>query len=251
MWLKTLMAMLLASLMSHASAQVLWAGRFQSPAGQLPKPWRVVPINKLKPTAYQAVVWEGVNAVEARAEASMALLAREMKVDLSQTPVLCWRWRVERLVQQADMFKKSGDDYPARVYVAFDLPSTSMSLATRAKLKIARAIYSDLVPDGAINYVWDKDNPVGTLHPNAYTDRAHMKVQRSGAAQLGQWVNERVNVWDDAQRVFGPINLQDVRLTLLAVAADTDNTGESVRSGFADLHFVSTDSPCDFPPLLP
>lgn len=242
-----------------ANAQTVWVGRFQVPSAQpsssapvqLPAPWRVVPISKLKPTAYRSLLWDGVPAIQARADSSMALLAREVQVDLAQTPVLCWRWRVENLISQADMFKKSGDDYPARVYVAFSLPASSMSLAVRAKLKLARAIYGDLVPDGAINYVWDKDNPVGTLQPNAYTDRTHMKVQRSGGLQLGQWVMERVNVWEDAQRAFGPLSTQDLRLNVLAVASDTDNTGETAVAGFADLHFVPAQAACEFTSLQP
>jgi hypothetical protein len=30
----------------------------------------------------------------------------------------------------------------------------------------------------------------------------------------------------------------------VAVAADTDNTGETALSGFADLHFVAADEAC-------
>lgn len=34
--------------------------------------------------------------------------------------------------------------------------------------------------------------------------------------------------------------------TLLAVASATDNTGETARAGFADLHFTARDTPCQF-----
>jgi hypothetical protein len=34
----------------------------------------------------------------------------------------------------------------------------------------------------------------------------------------------------------------------LAVASDTDNTGETARAGFADLHFVGAEEPCEFKP---
>ena len=235
-------------LSSYAVAQTksVWAGRFEAPAATVPAPWQMVTFPKLTPTAYRVVMWDGVMAIEARADASMSLMGRSIDVDLGQTPVLCWRWRVERLISKADMRQKSGDDYAARVYVAFSLPTSSMSFATRAKLKLARSLYGDMVPDGAINYVWDK-LPVGTWQPNAYTDRTQMKVQRSGATQLSTWVTERVNVVDDAQRVFGPISTQDLRLNLLAVATDTDNTGESAVAGFADLHFVAATAPCEFP----
>ena len=251
-WLKHLaLLVLVVAGMSQATADTVWAGFTDQPNGQLatgavPAPWRVVPIRQLKPTEYQAMRWDGVNAVQAQADASMALLAREIQVDLSRTPVLCWRWRVENLIEQANMLQKSGDDYPARVYVAFSISPQRLGMMTRAQLKLARAIYGGLVPDAAINYVWDNRQPVGMMQPNVYTDRTHMKVQRSGSAMLGRWVNERVDVWADVQRAFGPLELQDVRLNLLAVATDTDNTAQRARAGFAELHFVGANLPCEF-----
>lgn len=251
-WLRLGSFVLGLMLSCHALGQTkpVWAGRFETPSATVPAPWRMVTFPKLTPTAYRVVMWDGVMGMEARADASMSLMGRSIEVDLSQTPVLCWRWRVDRLISKADMRQKSGDDYAARVYVAFSLPASSMSFATRAKLKLARTLYGDVVPDGAINYVWDK-LPVGTWLPNAYTDRTQMKVQRSGAAQLGTWVTERVNVAQDALSVFGPLSVQDLRLNLLAVATDTDNTGESAVAGFADLHFVAAAAPCEFPSTTP
>lgn len=211
----------------------------------VPTPWRVVQLNpRVAPTQYQSRLWDGVAAIEARADASMALLARPLELDLSATPVLCWRWRVERVVQGADITTKQGDDYAARVYVAFSVASEAMNLATRGKLALGRALYGDQVPDAALNYVWDNRSPVGTRRANAYTDRTQMIVQRSGTELAGQWVVERVNVLADAVKAFGTDRL---RAVLLAVAADTDNTGERAHSGFADLHFVSAQAPCEFP----
>jgi hypothetical protein len=37
---------------------------------------------------------------------------------------------------------------------------------------------------------------------------------------------------------------------LLAVTADTDNTGEQAHAGFADVHFVARAAPCGFGPAL-
>ena len=141
------------------------------------------------------------------------------------------------------MTTKRGDDYAARVYVAVRLPASSMSWGTRAKLALARAIYGGHVPDAAISYVWDNRHPVGTRRASAYTDRAQMIVLRSGSGEAGAWVTERRDVLDDVTRAFGT---GDARADLLAVAADTDYTGERVRSGFADLHFTGRASGCEF-----
>ncbi|WP_050416028.1 DUF3047 domain-containing protein [Azoarcus sp. CIB] len=220
----------------------VWVGRFGSDSDALPEPWRVVRLNNSVPaTRYRLVYWDGINAIEAHADRSMALLARPVDVDLRRTPTLCWHWRVEGIVTSADMTTKRGDDYAARVYVAFRLPPDELSLATRAKLSLARSLYGSDVPDAAISYVWDNRHPVGTRRPNAYTERTLMVVQRTGDRHVRTWVPERVNVLKDAREAFGT---DRVELELLAIAADTDNTGEQVRSGFADIHFVGENENC-------
>ena len=220
-------------------------GRFTLGAVAVPTPWRVIRLSeRVPPTGYQMRTWDGVAAVEAVANASMALLARPLEVDLRRTPVLCWRWRVDAPLATADMATKKGDDYAARVYVAFNLPSGTMSLATRTKLALARSIFGQSVPDAAISYVWDNRYPVGTRRPNAYTDRTQMIGLRSGPRQAGSWVVERRDILADVAQAFGT---DRVRPVFLAVAADTDNTGENARSCFADLHFVARQVDCGFP----
>jgi hypothetical protein len=139
------------------------------------------------------------------------------------------------------MTRKVGDDYTARVYLNFEVPPDLLGLATRAKLALARSIYGSQVPDAALNYVWDNRQPVGTVRDNAYTDRARMWVLRSGAGSAGRWVVERRHVPKDFERAFGKIG---GRLTSLALATDTDNTGEDAHAGFADFRFVATEAEC-------
>lgn len=47
----------------------------------------------------------------------------------------------------------------------------------------------------------------------------------------------------DATQAFGALPFQARQL---AAASDTDNTGEQARAGFAELHFVGADEPCQF-----
>ncbi len=206
--------------------------------------WQEVRLRKeLTPNRFNHRIWDGVDAIEVHSNASMSLMARSLSVDLATTPVLCWRWRVDTALATADMTQRHGDDYAARVYVSFKLPDAAMGLGLRTKLALARAIWGAGLPDAAINYVWDNRYPIGTERPNAYTDRAIMVVQRSGDTQAGSWVQERRNVRDDVSRLFSP----EARAVQLAVTADTDNTGLSAHAGFADFHFVGTDSDCQFP----
>lgn len=226
---------------AHAEVTV---GRFDSASLLVPAPWQVIRLEKsVPPTSYRVIRWDGIDSIEANAKSSMALLGRQVAVNIAETPILCWRWRVDHVVKTADMTRRNGDDYAARIYLAFELPPESLSFGDRAALAVVRSIFGKQVPDAAINYVWDNRHPIGRRLPNAYTDRAQMIVQRSGNADAAKWVTERVNVRDDVVSAFGT---NKVRILLLAIAADSDNTGETVRSGFADIHFVRTEDACTF-----
>jgi len=226
---------------SARAEEPLWIGRFDG-VTDVPAPWQVLRFNKRVPaTEYRLRVWDTVPAIEAVANNSMALLARMVSINLSATPVLCWRWRIDAPLKTADMRRKSGDDYAARVYVAFRLPPEALSIMTRAKLRLARSLYGDAVPDAALNYVWDNRQPIGTHMPNAYTDRTQMLVLRSGTARNGEWVSERRDVQQDFRQLFGATQ---ATLELVAVASDTDDTHEGAHAGFADLHFVGAESSC-------
>lgn len=219
---------------------VQWVGRFTADL----TPWQEVKLkSSLRPNLFRFTQWDGVNAVEVTSQSSMSLLARPIAVDLKATPILCWRWRIAASLSQADMRTRDGDDYAARVYVSFRLPPDTIGLGLRTQLTLARAIWGQDLPDAAINYVWDNRQPIGTTRPNAYTDRAQMVVLRSGDADAGRWVWERINVQQDVTRLFGP----GAEAVQLAITADTDNTRSSARSGFADLHFVPASSACTAP----
>ena len=192
--------------------------------------------------------WDGVAAVEFRAERAMVLLEHAIADErVRSSPVLCWRWRVDAPVATADWEQRRGDDFAARVYLGLRSPEQALSALLRARLRLARALWGERLPDAALNYVWDNRHPVGAQRANAYTERTRMIVAESGTANAGRWVEERADVGRDAAAWFG----ESARFVLLAIASDTDDTGESARAGFADLHFAARDEACQFPPSIP
>jgi hypothetical protein len=208
----------------------------------VPAPWQTIQLKSTIPvTRYDVTVWDGELAIRSQAQASMSLLVRPISVDLQRTPILCWRWRSEQVLKAADITKKSSDDVSARVYVSMDMASSSMSLATRAALAIARNLFGRDVPDAALSYVWDNRQPPGTSLPSAYTDRARLVVLKNHESKLRTWFEERRDVLADIQAEFG---VAPLRITALALATDTDNTGEAAQAGFTRLRFVGRDQPC-------
>lgn len=225
-----------------AASAPTWVGRFSTP-GAPPSPWHVVKLTSERQTSYRVTSVAGRPAVEATVDRSMALLARPISVDLAETPVLCWRWYVDGPVKKADMTKKSGDDYAARVYIAFDVKDSALSGSTRFKLKMARGLFGANLPDAAVVYVWDNIHPIGTARKSSYTDRSQLIVAETGAGRAGSWVSERADLGSDFAKAFPN---QPGKPTQLAVAADGDNTSSKGRAAFADIHFVARGQPCAF-----
>jgi hypothetical protein len=215
----------MALLPAMSLAEPLWVGRFVATDNNLPPPWRIVRLDpNVAPTRYRLREWDGVMAVEAHAVKSMALLARPVEVDLAKTPVLCWRWRIDAPLKNADITRKTGYDSAAHIHLSF---------AARQGLRPRE--------DAAIMYVWDNRHAVGTWQANVHSGRTRMLVLRSGAADAGRWLEERRNLDADYRHAFGRA---PGRLIALGMASDTDDTGEEARAGFADFRFVARDAPC-------
>ena len=166
--------------------------------------------NRPRHTEFALVADEGRTVLRARAVASTSGLARELRVDPRSHPLLAWRWKVIKLIAKSDLATRAGDDFPARLYVTFDRGSM------------------------ALCYVWDSRLPVGTIAPNAYSDRVQMVVADSGPALLGRWVSRERDVAADFRRAF---KMDPPFINGVIVSADTDNTGESAESYFGDIEF--------------
>ena len=74
--------------------------------------------------------------------ASASGLILERKISLEQTPILEWRWRVDSIYEGIDETEKSGDDYPARIYVVAER-------WPRFRSRIVNYVWSSSQPQGA------------------------------------------------------------------------------------------------------
>ena len=201
--------------------------------------WRPLrPAPKAPDTQYSLVDDGGVVVLKAEADKSMSALTHTIRVDTRRYRFLRWSWKVAAPVAQADMTTKAGDDYAARVYVMFDYPRARLPLSTRMKMALAESVDGQQLPTAALNYVWDNRQPVGTIRPNSYTDRARMIVVRSGTADAQQWISETRDLRADYRAAFGE---EAPAVVALAIASDTDNTGGRARAWFGDFEFVADD----------
>jgi rSAM/selenodomain-associated transferase 2 len=189
------------------------------PPGWEPLTFRKIP----RHTVYEVVAEGERRVLRAESHAAASGLIRPLDLDPAVYRILSWRWKVENVLQTADARRKDGDDYAARVYVAFRFEPESASLWERARYGTYRALFGRYPPAAALNYVWDNRLPPDTTLDNAYTDRAKMIVLRSGPELVGRWVEERRDIYADYRRLFGAA---PPRIAGVAVMTDTDDTGE-------------------------
>lgn len=202
------------------------------PGAALPAGWERVQLPNVRAPEVALATEEGVTVLRLVARDAAGSVAHRLAADPRRTPMLSWRWKVDRVLEGADLRRREGDDYAARVYVTFDLPHDQLTLAQRARMAIARLVYKLPVPPAALCYVWDNRNPVGTSAWNPYTSQVRMVVLRSGPADVGRWVSESRDVAADFRDAFGQ---PAPPISGVAVSADTDQTHESVTAWFGDL----------------
>ena len=199
----------------------------------LPEGWREQPLPGARPAEVALVRDEGATVLRVRSENAAGGAAHALRVPGDSG--LRWRWKVDRVVEGADMATRRGDDYAARVYVFFDVPAEELPLLERAKIRLARLLHGAELPTAALCYVWDNRHSPGTGAWNAYTDRVRMIVVESGPANAGRWMEQRRDLAADFRAAFGAGRPGAVpAITGIAAGNDTDQTGASATAWFGD-----------------
>ena len=215
-----------AIIVGHFSAAMVGAG--------LPEGWQPLTFRNIeRHTSYRLVTDDGTTVLQAIADASASGLVHRVRIDPKEYPFIEWRWKVNNVLVKGDVRKKDGDDYPARLYITFDYDPAKLGFIDGLKYKAAKLLYGE-VPLRAITYIWDSRAPEGTVVPNPYTNWVMMIVVESGKTRVGQWVNEKRNIYEDYKKVFAE---EPGRITGVAVMTDTDNTGESAIGYYGDILF--------------
>jgi rSAM/selenodomain-associated transferase 2 len=199
-------------------------------ADALPAGWYLLAFHGVaRQTRYAVSRDEEGWALHAQSDRAAAGVYRPLDLDPRVYTVITWRWKIERLLERLDPTRKAGDDYPARVYVAFRYEPEREGVWERTKFEFYRALYGEYPPGAVISYVWESRLPPETAYPSPYTARARTIVVRSGPAELGRWVEERRDVYQDYRRLFGA---EPSRLAGVAVMTDTDDSGERAEAWY-------------------
>lgn len=211
-----------------------------APAGTaLPQGWQRYTMSRHKPPA--AVTMETQDdgsVVHIDADRSAGAIVDRFRAASGAT--LSWRWKIDHTVAKGDLTRRSGDDFAARVYVFFDVPTRQLSFGQRMTLSLARRLTGENLPAAAICYVWDNHHAPGTIAPNPFYAPVRTVVIESGNDKAGQWVGESRDLAADFRKAFGR---EPPPITGIAIAADTDNTRAQANAWFGDVRLAAKPSP--------
>ncbi len=150
-------------------------------------------------------------AVNFGREAKVTFRGREIKANVRLFQKLRWRWRVHDLPEGADETDSDKNDSAAAVRLIFG---------------------TSILSGKSLKYIWSATLPKGTVIPS---DRQYVIVLRSGTDDMGKWVWEEVNAYQDYRRLFGG----DPRpVDVLALLTDSNNTGTVVAADYDDITFI-------------
>jgi len=121
--------------------------------------------------AYKVQTENGVNFLSAK-DAGQRIKKKKIDWDPKAYPVLTWRWRLQKA--------PAGTDQIAAIYASLDTDLMFIPVFTK--------------------YVWSGTKPEGTLTEGGMFSGAEIVVQ-SGTKEVGQWFEERVNVYEDFKRI--------------------------------------------------
>ncbi len=187
-------------------------------ASGVPSGWKKYDTPGGRPRYDITVVSEdGVRALRLRSHNEHSTIAKEVHVDLRATPILEWSWKAVKLPDGADIRRRETSDLTGHVLIAWPRPPA-------------------LVRTRLIGYVWDAAIPAGSMERSRKTSLVTFFVVRSGSADLGRFIVERRNVYEDYVRAFGepPPNPGAV-----AISIDTNDTHATAEAVIGRIAFTS------------
>lgn len=204
-----------------------------SAGSELPDGWKVLTLpRKKRHTKYTVDTVACNGCLKAESYQSASAIYKEMFIDLRQYPILSWSWKVNGTLKKGNAHLKEGDDYPARIYAAFEFQPEKASAIEIIKHQVFKSIYGVEPPGNTIAYIWANKPPKNEAVRNAFSDNVMMVAVESGDGKAGSWVREERNIYEDYKRFF---HEEPPMLRGIIVMTDTDNTQDSTRAWYDDI----------------
>jgi hypothetical protein len=204
----------------------------------LPPTWKPLLFPNIKRlTQYKLIKEHRDTVIQAVSHKAASGLICRQRVDPNRFSILKWQWKVEHVLLKGDFNRKQGDDYAARIYVAFAFEPDKATWMERFRYKSASFFAKEPLPGTALNYIWaNKKVPTGTIATNSYVKETKMVVVQSGPERCKQWITEQRNLLEDYRKAFDRLPPEIIAIALMT---DTDNTGEKAIAYYGDITLIS------------
>jgi len=196
--------------------------------------WDALKLPKRHATAYSQTRIDDRPAIKATSRKSASGLVKFVDIDPLKYPLIEWSWWVPSPVAKGNLKKKSGDDYPARVYLTFEYDKSKLSFLDRVTYSFIKTFTDYEIPLRALNYVWANKAKTGTISPNAYTNWVQMVVVNSGNSNTRTWQMNTRNIVEDYRAAFGE---DPGKITGVAIMTDSDDTKSETEAYYGDIVF--------------
>ncbi|MES2025838.1 MAG: DUF3047 domain-containing protein [Pseudomonadota bacterium] len=204
--------------------------------GSMPSAWESMVIHRNKKlTEYSLVDDNGTTVLHARAAKAASGLMQKVDIDPMPDLMINWKWRINGLVESANNYDRGLEDAPARIILGFDGDKDSLPFSDQIMFETARLLTGREVPYATLMYIWGRKAPIGTVIPNARSNRVKMVVAESGREGIGEWHSFTRDIVADYEKAFGE---KPGKLIGVGVLTDTDNTGETVEAWYGDINLL-------------
>ncbi len=166
---------------------------------------------------YSVIVNNIDGYLSAYSKSSASGIFYKLRFDPKITPMASWKWKVVKFPEKKENLDLGQgwvekDDYAARFYVIF--PKLAFNLTK------------------ALEYIWDENIPEGTIIISPYSKNIRLMVVESGKKNLGQWVFEERNIYEDFKKAFGR---EPNEVGAIAIMTDTDNTASTAEAYYDEI----------------
>jgi hypothetical protein len=161
--------------------------------------------------------------LKAESNASASAIVYKKEFNVYEYPRMRWRWKIENVYRNGNARKKSGDDYPLRIYIVFKYDPEKAGFMEKIEYNATKFIYGEYPPHSTLNYIWANRDHQQRIITNAYTEKAKMVLLQKGHANIGKWIIQDVNILEDYEKAF---HEKPPPVASIAIMNDSDDTGE-------------------------
>ncbi len=194
--------------------------------------WQTMQLPGKLRTAFRLTQSEQRPAVMTESAGSISMLRQKLRIDPAQLGALHFEWRVDNLIEGADMTQRESEDSAVRVVLAFDGDRSLFSPRNAMLSELSRTMTGEPMPYAVLMYVWSNELPVGTVITNPRTDRIRKIVVESGPQHLRQWLQYQRDVQADFKQAFGEA---PGALKSIGIMTDTDNTRGRTQAAYGPI----------------